>query len=156
MIRLSARRYALPPLSLRLLVVLLALVQFVAPTWHICSMGGHVMSMSETSGMGSHEGMAPAAEANEDGPPRALICYCAPKSHDENPNGPKLFPASSHDEHATCLALLLQNMPGAVATVPALVLPSTLIEARFQVRHETSPTLAILSRFRGRAPPLAV
>jgi hypothetical protein len=154
---MSLRLRSLPPLSLRLLVVLLAFVQFIAPTWHVCEMGGHVMAMRPGASMAHHgdTDAAQAKQASADGPMQPLICYCAPKpKHQENPNWPKLTPVVSHDEHVTCLALLLQTMPGAVAAPATLLRIGAPVEFSWQARPLTSPSFSPLPRFRGRAPPL--
>jgi hypothetical protein len=151
---MASRFRSLPPLTLRLLVVLLAFVQFIAPTWHVCEMGGHVMSMRPGAAMAAHHGEA--TQTKEDGPQQPLICYCAPKpKHQENPNWPKLTPVVSHDEHVTCLALLLQTMPGAVAAPATLVRLGAPVQFFWQAKSQTSPSFAFLPRFRGRAPPLS-
>lgn len=138
-----------PSRALRWAVVLLALLQIVAPLWHVCALGGHAMA----SDAAAHHGTV-AIPVQSDGPRRPLICWCPP-SHDADPNsgGPKFSPVVSHEDHGTCLALLLQTMPGALAAAPTIALSSTKVESRFPIRHERAPTLAILRRFRGRAPP---
>lgn len=140
------------PRSARFFVLMLALLQFVAPTWHVCEMGGHVMSHGDPA---SHAAMAAQAAPAQDGPRQALVCYCAPKeSHQADPDTPKLS-AAPDSHHPTCLALLLQTMPGDFAAAPALF----SISVSFFAPHVTSeefPAIAVLRHYRGRAPPLTV
>ncbi len=158
------------PRSARFFVLALALLQFVAPTWHVCEMGGHVAARHNSGGVtGTHHENAAksatlialqAAPHNQDetATRKPLICFCvreehAPKETAPNPNAPHLENAP-HSGHATCLALLLQSMPGAVTASPALIRQSVVRCESFVARHESAPQIAILRRFRGRAPPV--
>lgn len=141
------------PRQARFFVLALALLQFVAPTWHVCEMGGHVMAGGD---MSSHAGMAVAATAAPTGPQRPLICYCAAKpSHHTDSDAPHFSP-TLNSQHATCLALLLQSMPGHFTAGPALFTFSVAFVKLSAARPELSPSTAFLSHFRGRAPPLTV
>ncbi|PQV65486.1 hypothetical protein B1R32_101228 [Abditibacterium utsteinense] len=150
------------PRPVRFFVLALALLQFVAPTWHICELGGHVMAgQSMARGAAMHHGDAlsiaaqnSATTANDATTP--LICFCA--AHEKlasNPNAPHLDGIASQN-HTTCLALLLQTMPGALAAPPAIFRVKTLVCASFIARQNGAPQIAILRRFRGRAPPMSV
>lgn len=149
------RALQLWPRPTRFFVLALALLQFVAPTWHVCEMGGHVMAHGATK---SHHGALKLAQvqtqsgATETQQP--LICFC--QAHEKpapDPNAPQLE-SGSHPSHATCLALLLQTMPATALAPPAIFEIRTATLSSFIARHETAPQTAILRRFRGRAPPM--
>lgn len=139
------RRLHFSPRATRFFVLALVLLQFVAPTWHICALGGHVSAHNATA----HHGAAPVVKGAPNAP---LICFCAPHVKPLDPRTPRLDGLVSLD-HRTCLALLLQTLPAQVAAPVALFDERDLISARFdspafQQTHRAAPR-----RFRGRAPP---
>jgi hypothetical protein len=133
---------SLPSPLLKLAVALLVLVQLVAPSWHICELGGY-------SCHGSGHAKAQIWTPKCGGGP---VCPC------EKPPGAILSLTGQildgHDSggHGFCLALLLMSMPGALAVAFALItlasrrsaaaLPATLL-----------PALATLRQPPARGPP---
>ena len=150
---LSFRRaLQLWPRSVRFFVLALALLQFVATTWHVCQLGGHVMARGATGVMPHGAAHAFGTNANANQP---LICFCAAHHKPLDPKTPRLDGVSACN-HATCLALLLQNLPGATTAPPAIFCTSAIFPANFIARYQIAPQIAALRRFRGRAPPLSV
>lgn len=150
---LSFRRaLQLWPRPIRFFVLALALLQFVAPTWHVCQLGGHVMARGAARAM--HHGATPSVETQAKAN-QPLICFCAPRPKPIDPKTP-LLNGISHANHATCLALLLQTLPGATVTPPAIFRDVATFRADFIARREIAPQIALLRRFRGRAPPSSV
>lgn len=139
------------PLQLRFLVALLTVFSFVAPTWHVCSLGGHVMEMT-------HSGAAMAGMSHSKSFQRsasgALICFCAPKHRGDK--FPTLVKATlngrmAHD--ASCLALMLSSMP-ALAIAPFENFSVSLLS--FQVWHPSRrefPLRELIRTFSQRGPP---
>jgi hypothetical protein len=144
------------PYLLRSFVALLVMVSFVAPTWHVCSMGGHVMEMtSEHSGM---SGMAHASTAKFlQSASGALICYCAPTHRDEKFPVKSKFVLNGRMTHdSSCLAMLLSGMP-TVAAVSVLKLQVLFVNFSlwFPLRRDF-PARELIRTFSGRGPPQGV
>lgn len=88
----------------RFLVALLALVQFIAPTWHVCEMGGASCCPPKTGEAKQH--CAPLSTLGSDGAAKPNCAKCpqaaATSFQLENTSAP-------HSEN--CLAKLLLGMP---------------------------------------------
>lgn len=139
------------PVQLRLLVALLTVLSFVAPTWHVCSMGGHVMEMahpmSATSGM-EHEKVFSKSTSG------ALICFCAPPHRSQKFPVPVKMAFNGRMAHdASCLALLLSAMP-ALSVPPFEVGYTTPISFRLWLpARRDFPIRELIRTFSGRGPP---
>jgi len=137
------------PSQVRLFVALLAMLSFVAPTWHVCSMGGHVMSMSESS---AHEmaGMTHAKfQRTTSG---ALLCFCAAHLAPPKPTTPShLDGRMAHN--ADCLALMLAAMSATLAS-PVSVGRSSLISSSVFLCNREFPIRQFIRTFCGRGPPV--
>ena len=126
---------------LRLAIVLLALVQLVAPSWHVCELGGttchpkHAKAEIWKPKCGGGK-TCPCVK-----PPGAIVSLTGQVLDGHDP-----------PHHSTCLALLLMSMPGAIASAFALV----LLLAR---RHSRAlpaflpPSCAPLRQPPSRGPP---
>lgn len=130
------------PLRLRALVLVLGLLLFVAPSWHVCALGGHALHCSEHSG---------------DGALRPVICYCRADLGSESARYAKAWPvklAESPQNAPFCLARLLQTMPGqtALVTAPPVIVPEA--GAPCPIFTQESALLRPTVRLRGRGPPL--
>ncbi len=162
---MPSRRFSLSSRALRFFVVALALLQLVAPTWHICAMGGHVAghSAGHSAGHGANHDSASGsgaailaalaespAQAN-----RPLICVCAPHEKPQTPPDPRAprFEGRADASHATCLAMLLQTMPAQLGAPPRLPRSQSLVVAAFVASFYGAPSVAAPRRFLGRAPP---
>lgn len=135
-----------PTLWARLAVVLLAVLQVIAPSWHVCDMAG-----GDTCSPSSHHGMRMAAGG--DGAQQPLICYCAEKPHLEPTVKDRLNGVETHSHSPFCLALLLQTMPGAVAAVVPFQIVLLTPEFTPPVQPESAPPTAIGHHFEARGPP---
>jgi hypothetical protein len=147
------RSSAVPRTALwsRFLVVLLALLQVVAPTWHVCDMGGHCASMSRHAG-GHHEDYA---EGSSNTPLRPFICACAgnPNQHPVPANWPKWNEHLTGHDDPFCLARLLQTMPATQAAgMPPLVIRFVSLPAEYVATPSSSPKEAP-GDFPARGPP---
>jgi hypothetical protein len=89
----------------RLLLALLALLQFIAPTWHVCEMGGSVCCPPKTRAAKLHCDLAPAGGST---PIVARCAECPPRAETSAQNFVGAIP-DAHAEH--CLAKLLLGMP---------------------------------------------
>jgi hypothetical protein len=136
-----------PTLWARLAVVLLAVLQVIAPSWHVCDMAGGDRCAST-----SHHGMAMAG--GDDDAQRPLICYCAEKPHADSPVKDRLEGVEAHSHSPFCLALLLQSMPGSVAAVVPFHIMLLSPEFTPPVRRESAPPAAPVRHFEARGPPL--
>lgn len=134
-----SRNAARFPLRWKFLVALLCLIQVVAPTWHVCDMG-----------LSAHCQSHQTAELKPDQP---LVCFCpAP----EKPLTP--FNLAEHfqsSQDVTCLAMLLQTMPGQFALAPVALDFHAPIVALDAAREDILPR-RFVAQFRGRAPPVVV
>jgi len=137
------------PSQVRLFVAMLAMLSFVAPTWHVCSMGGHVMSMSE----GASHDMAGMTHAKfQRTASGALLCFCAAHTAPPKPTTPfRLDGRMVHN--ADCLALMLAAMSATLVSPTSLEQVSTLHFSAFTVRREF-PTRQFVRTFCGRGPPV--
>lgn len=136
------RHFRLSPRATRFFVMALALLQFVAPTWHICALGGHTAKRGA-----AHHRAKPALPANQ-----PLICFCPAPQKPLDLNTPRLN-GVSHDDHATCLALLLQIMPGQTGALVEIFDSRSIGGVMFDADFQSAPPLAAPRRFLGRAPP---
>lgn len=145
------------PRQLRFFVLMLALLTWVAPTWHVCELGGHVMSCASDSSSGSsHHGEYQQAETKRSGERGPLICYCDPRegeSKSSEHHGPVLTASPSEGAHNTCLALLLQGMPAVVAHSTVLTHEFISQPIEFEA-HTQSFSPRHIHFARGRAPPV--
>lgn len=90
----------------RFLLALLALLQFVAPTWHVCEMGGNVCCPPKTGAAKQHCDF-PAAGGST--PTVAPCTECPPRAEAASP---QTFAGAIPDATAEhCLAKLLLGMP---------------------------------------------
>lgn len=134
------------PSQVRLLVALLSMLAFVAPTWHVC-LGGHVRGHGPAMAGMKHTPFARSKSG-------ALVCFCAAKPAPEKPvsashvNGRM---SMSHD--ANCLALMLAGMPALLASASHLEVVSQLSLQVFSTRREF-PAREFIRTFRGRGPPV--
>lgn len=135
----------------RLAVVLLALLQIVAPTWHVCDMGGHCAGRAMHAG-GHHEEYA---EGSSNTALRPFICACAgnPDSHPAPANWPKWNEHLIGHGDPFCLARLLQTMPATQAAgMPPLVIRFVSLPAEY-VASPTSAPQTLTGDFPARGPP---
>lgn len=106
--RLRKSKLCLPPQPplMRVAVVLLALLQFIAPTWHVCELGGK-------SCHSGHEAKTKVWKPKCGG---GRLCRCIPpKGAVVALTGQLLTAPGDESCHGTCLALLLTSMPGSIA-----------------------------------------
>jgi hypothetical protein len=107
----------LAPLWLRLTVVLLAVVQVVAPSWHICELGGNTGAsypachVPGTPSAGAPTGGVLAAVTEQEITPEAAAALAA---------APWLTGLPEDCASSSCLARLLMGMPGSIAHSTAL------------------------------------
>ena len=146
------------PRALRFWVLALALLQVVAPVWHVCALGGHVFGHEKAAHHGAANETAKPAASDENAAPQALICYCPPKSAAPQLAANEMRVAATPDamDHATCLALLLQTLPAQMAAPPAIFVFQTSAEIELVSRPLSAVSIAAMRRFRGRAPPVSV
>ena len=141
------------PRQLRLFVALLTLLSLVAPTWHVCSLGGHVGDMTHMAAMANMKHRETFARSASG----ALICFCAPTHRgDKFPVDvkAKLNGHMTHD--ASCLALLLSAMPAlAVSAVQDLPVAFVQFSLWFPTRRDF-PARELIRTFSGRGPPRRV
>lgn len=135
------------PLWMRLALVALVMVQVVAPSWHVCVLGGNVAHSADRT-----------AQAN------SSSLYCIPRVTDApatNISDALAAAASAlsgslsapHEDCATpCLARLLMGMPGAVSPVQTLAFNTETRPAPF-VWPLHLASLAALSQAPSRGPP---
>lgn len=153
---MSVRELAKCPWA-RMLLLALALMQCIAPTWHVCSLGGHaschqnVASGHGAGGQTAHGfALAPvSAEAQEGRQP--VICICLPEAEGDK-SQPDLTAAPAVQGEPQCLALMLQSMPGHGAAQPELI---TFAARQLPlVANRPSPVaLAEVRSHSGRGPP---
>jgi len=148
----SQRRSAsLPPFLVRLAVVLLALLQIVAPMWHTCSTGGYAVPVP--NGLAA-SGASSSAIARIMAMPQCPQClYRVPPARQEPSQHPTLS-AQSLPHEETCLACLLQSMPSQVSVILTLAFTFLFFVASYLSLLRSVPALALLQRYRGRAPPI--
>ena len=138
------------PRQLRLFVALLTLFSFVAPTWHICSLGGHASSMSAPHAMGN---MA-HGETFERSASGAVICFCPPHERDEKFPVETAFQLNARMTHdASCLALLLGSMPALLASPLGDFSLSRLSFALWFPALREFPARELIRTFSSRGPP---
>lgn len=88
----------------RLLVALLALIQFIAPTWHVCAMGG--ASCCPPPSEGETKLHCPLPARSTSSTPRAASCCPQEEA------APQQFLNATPEPHGeNCLAKLLLGMP---------------------------------------------
>lgn len=141
------------PLQLRLFVALLTVLSFVAPTWHVCSLGGHAMEMAAgTHEMPSHGAMKPLSFQRAPG--GALICFCAPRNKDSHSAPASKFAFNGRMTHdVSCLALLLSSMPALAVQPFASPLGSRISFPVWFPAHREFPVRELIRTFSGRGPP---
>lgn len=140
----------------------------LAPAWHVCEMGGHVMASGAathgamthgltTHGASSIEAALLASAADNSAVERPLICYCAPRPHSASVSSSvsRFQVAAVPLHHAmTCLAMLLQSMPGDFAAAPSWGgAPGAVVETAWAAPRVRA-LFAAPRHERGRAPPL--
>lgn len=136
------------PWQARFCLALLAMLSFVAPTWHVCSLGGHVME----------HGGAPMAGMNhiafEKSKSGALICFCAAKPREQKLATPLHLNSHTHSSHdANCLALMLCAMPALLVSPSHLEVVFRASFRAFSMRREF-PARQFIRTFCGRGPPM--
>ena len=138
------------PRQLRRFVALLAMLSLVAPSWHICSLGGHAASMNHSAGKRMIHGMQFPRSASG-----AFICYCRPRIHADHSDTSKFhFSARMTMEHdPSCLAALLGAMPALLASPVRLSHVTTLLVAAFAIRRDF-PARQFIRTICGRGPPV--
>lgn len=125
------REFALPT---RLLVALFALIQLIAPTWHICAMGGTSCCPPEGNAPALHCDL-PTASSGNHSHPQPLSVSATPDSHEEN-----------------CLAKMLMGMPW--QSIAAIELPKPATEHLTAVpATPLCATVATLPQPPSRGPP---
>ncbi|RYG56307.1 hypothetical protein EON80_29510 [bacterium] len=143
------------PFQLRLFVAMLTVLSFVAPTWHVCSLGGHAMPMAGAHSAGQmgnhvmigHRSFIRSASG-------ALICFCAPTHRSEKFPVKSKFVVNGRMTHdASCLALLLSAMPAlAVSPFENVSITRISFPAWFPAQREF-PVRELIRTFSGRGPP---
>jgi len=129
----------------RIAIVLLAVLQFVAPSWHVCDLGfPGGCSCEEKSVAGSGAG-----KAEEELPP-----CCRHKAHGNAGPAQVNQHCPAHPFTGTCLARLLDSLPGSTqAAAPEVRRVLRLVEIPpFPV---FAAQAGALPRRSGRGPPLA-
>ena len=142
------------PHQLRLFVALLTVLSFVAPTWHVCSLGGHAMSMADanTHEMPSHDAMK--ARTFQRSPSGALICFCAPRAQHTKTSAPSKFALDGRMVHdASCLALLLSAMPALAMSSSLNTFIARVSFPPWFPAHREFPVRELIRTFSGRGPP---
>ncbi len=138
------------PRQLRFFVAMLALLSFVAPTWHICELGGHAHATCDAA---HHE---PRLLRSASGAP---ICFCAPHPEGSSQSAPTArfhFAAHSPMAHdAQCLALLLRAMPGVLVSPTHLARLATLVAVPCAARRDFAAR-RFARAFSNRGPPVAL
>ncbi len=135
------------PRQLRFLVAFLAMLSFVAPTWHVCSLGGHVTEMSHHDGAMKHE-VFPVSKSG------AVICFCPPKHRDEKFPVDSRFGVRSNMTHdASCLALLLGSMPALLASPLEEMSVWRISFPLWFPTQRDEPTRERIRTFSSRGPP---
>ena len=139
------------PLQLRFFVALLTAFSFVAPTWHVCSLGGHVIEMTHSDATMADMKHDQSFQRSASG---ALICFCAPKHRsDKFPVHVKAMLGGRMAHDASCLALMLSAMP-ALAVAPFENFSTSLLS--FQPWHPSRrefPLRELIRTFSQRGPP---
>jgi hypothetical protein len=150
--REALRRF---PHQLRFFIFVLMMVAFVAPTWHVCMLGGHANHQNSSH----HEKPpAPVVQASTNGERQALVCYCPPREHSDdypNPTGAILATTPEAHEHPTCLALLLQGMPAVLAFSPQFLVTDTPLQVGY-LPASYSLNSRFFALYNGRAPPVSL
>ena len=133
----------LPPL-VRTAVVLLALVQIVAPSWHVCALGG-------SSCHDPHQEHAQVWKPKCGGGPK---CSCVkPEGALYSPTGQWISAPVDDAFHGTCLARLLLGMPN--STVAPFHFTALFSQrTQFVPYSSTCPIVAALPQPPSRGPPL--
>ena len=133
----------LHPLA-RTAVVLLALVQLIAPSWHVCALGG-------SSCHDSHQEQAQVWKPKCGG---GLKCSCVkPEGALYSPTGQWISAPVDDTFHGTCLARLLLGMPSSAAA-PFHFAVSFSQRILFASSPIVLPTVAALPQPPSRGPPL--
>ena len=150
MIFLSPRQWlAQGPRALQLFAVVLSLLGALAPTWHVCAMGGHVMAAPH--GAAHDAGARYVTVLNADGTPGPVVCAAVPPPPPKV-HGNAFAPRPAAHGDVSCLAMLLQTMPLHAATAPTLHRPSTTRPIYF-ARPREGAAFEAPRQARGRAPP---
>jgi hypothetical protein len=135
------------PSQVRLLVALLSMLAFVAPTWHVC-LGGHVREHGAATMVGMNH--TPFARSKSG----ALVCFCAAKPAPEKPVSASHVNGRMSMSHGpNCLALMLAGMPALLASTSHLEVVSRLSFQVFSTRREF-PAREFIRTFCGRGPPV--
>ena len=117
----------------RFLVALLALVQFIAPTWHVCEMGGASCCPPKTGDSLQHCASPGASAADDAAKPKCEKCPEAESAE------PLTVSATSAPHGENCLAKLMLGMPLQNAA------PVALLEFSSRRIESTPATLQQLS-----------
>ena len=141
----------LHPLA-RAAIVLLAVLQVVAPMWHVCALSGSSGQHSQ------HERQKPQKPAPAWKPKcgGGLKCPCVPPKAEPAPAASatkqQLSATEKDHSHGTCLALLLMGMPGRVSASfqLAFILTPRTVFARLPF---LPPAVALMPQPPSRGPP---
>jgi hypothetical protein len=135
------------PLRLRVFVLLLALLQLVAPSWHICALGGHALHCTWMEQASSPDGVL-----------RPIICFCRADFESASAKYAKAWPnkltvAPGGQDSSFCLARLLQTMPAQAALMAApLAQVITTLAVPYPDVEQSAPARHVLAQH-GRGPP---
>ena len=126
----------------RALMLVLALVQLIAPTWHVCEMGGQSCCPSGGSGESTLHCTQPQAQQTV-----KPHCNACPK-----PQAIQQLSATPQAQDENCLAKLLLGMPAGFADAP-LEVESTLLRRVYHAREYSSCGFYSATLPPSRAPP---
>lgn len=140
----SSAPLALHPLT-RAAIVLLALIQVIAPTWHVCALGGGTR----------HHAPEEKVEVWKPKCGGGKKCPCVPpKGKLVSPTGASLSKPADECPDTNCLARLLMGMPGSLAAPFDFISLATRRPA-FASSLFVSPSVAFLPQPPSRGPPRA-
>lgn len=134
-----------PTIWKRAIVIWLALLQVVAPTWHVCGLGGSTHRHAD-------EGQAKVWTPKCGGGP---ICPCVPPAGATvSSTGQDLSASDKEHSHGTCLARLLMGMPGSLSASFNIVILNAQ-STTFAPSLCPSPAVALMPQPPARGPPVA-
>ena len=143
-LRAALERFGGP---VRTFIALLAVLSFVAPSWHLCALGGMAAhSAHSPSEHGEHQSRFQTTKSG------AVLCVCAPRDDHSTPENAPLLSATPHHDHQFCLAQLLDNYFAVPADFGSIRVVKTARQRQFFAR----PTFFQASAFRrdnARGPP---
>lgn len=133
----------LPKRAARCSIYLFALLQVIAPTWHVCEMGGRC-GHCKTETTISSEGDARRCVGS--------VCHCPPKIY---PAGTVFADADNRPGKfkGTCLARELMGLPG-VTLAPLQLIVRSVPQATPPARELSLPNCAPMPLLPARGPPV--